>query len=89
MGMYESAGAINDDLKQLFGSINIKEFTKEQRERILDVMCRFGAVAKFRCRSNVAYDNFVTSCFKDISKVERVKLDNESDFTILRNTLVV
>ena len=61
MSMYESAERINNDLKQIFESSYYKEFTISQREYILNVMLRFGAVAKFRCRSNVAYDNFVNS----------------------------
>ncbi len=87
MTMYESARKINEDLKQLFSSVSINEFTKAQRERILDIMIRFGAVAKFRCRSNIAYDNFVSSCLAEIADTERVKINLEDEFTVLKTKM--
>jgi len=84
MSMYESAKKINDDLTQLFGSTNVENFTIEQRERILNILIRFGGVAKFRCRSNSAYDNFVNACFNNIATTERVKFDDDSKFSILQ-----
>ena len=87
MSMYESAQKINNDLNQLFNSCYIKEFTKEQRERILNIMIRFGAVAKFRCRSNTAYDNFVNACFNNIANCKRVPLKEGESFTVLQAEL--
>jgi hypothetical protein len=71
----------------LFSSVNLKEFSIEQRERVLNILIRFGAVAKFRCRSNTAYDNFVNACFHNIANTERVKFESGSDFTILQAKL--
>lgn len=88
MGMYESAERINNDLRQIFESSYYKEFTIEQREYILNVMLRFGAVAKFRCRSNTAYDNFVNACLKDIAKAKRVKEKENSEYEVLRAELL-
>jgi len=82
--MYESAGRINSDLRQIFESSYYKEFTIEQREYILNVMLRFGAVAKFRCRSNIAYDNFVNACLKDIATAKRIKEKENSEYEVLR-----
>ena len=84
MSMYESAERINNDLKQLFNSSYYKEFTIEQREWILNVMLRFGAISKFRCRSNVAYDNFVNACLRDIAQAKRVKENESSEYEVLR-----
>ncbi len=43
----------------------------------LNVLLRFGQVAKYRCRSNVAYKNFVTAC-----------LDG-SDYEVTNKTVVM
>lgn len=69
MGMYESAEKINIDLVSLFNSIPFENFTVKQREEILNIMIRLGVVAKFRCRSNVAYDNFISACFKGVASI--------------------
>lgn len=84
MSMYQSAELINKDLQSLFNTIPLNQFTKEQRSEILNIMIRFGAVAKFRCRSNTAYENFVCSCLNNIAKTNRVKVDDKSEFEILR-----
>lgn len=83
MSYYESAEKINTDLKQLFNTVYIREFTKEQRETILNLMIRLGAVAKFRCRNNSAYDNFIRACFEGIAKTKRVKIKPDDDFEVL------
>jgi len=84
MGYYEQAEGINKDLKDLFGSIPMKEFTERQREMLLNIFIRFGQVCKFRCRNNTAYDNFVSQCYKDIAEVKRVKADEDSEWETLR-----
>jgi len=84
MGMYESAKRLNEDLKGLFNSIPIEQFTNQQREEIVNIMLRFGAVAKFRCRSNTAYDNFSNACFENICVLKRVKKDEDNKFETLR-----
>ena len=84
--MYESADRINTDLKQLFGSTPLESFNVKQREEILNIMIRFGAVAKFRCRSNVAYENFINACLKDISNTKKVEL--KDGYTIVQADMV-
>ena len=84
MSMYESAERINKDLNNLFGSEQMSDFTNWQREQILNILIRFGAVAKFRCRSNVAYKNFVSSCFKDIAEVKEEQLKADDDYKIIK-----
>lgn len=60
MSMYEEAKKLNEILKM--------EFTeKEPSHTLLRAILRFGQVAKYRCRSNVAYKNFVTAVFEDIA----------------------
>lgn len=87
MSYYEQAKGINEDLKQLFGSINIEAFTPEQRERILNIILRFGRIAKFRCRSNSAYTNFSSECLKDLANVKWVEVEGK-DYETLRADLV-
>jgi len=87
MSMYESAKKINEDLKNLFNSMPINEFTEKQKEQILDIVIRFGSVAKFRCRSNTAYDNFVNACYEDIAITKRVLLEEGNDFKVLKAIL--
>ena len=84
MSMYESAQKINEDLRNLFGSIPINQFNTRQRQEILNILIRFGAVAKFRCRSNVAYENFVNACLRGIATTKRVVINEEREFSILQ-----
>jgi len=87
MSYYEQAKGINQDLTQLFNSIYIREFTIEQRERILNIMIRLGQVAKFRCRSNTAYDNFIRQCLDGIADAKRFPLKAGEEFEILTATM--
>lgn len=87
MSYYEQAEKINTDLKQLFNSVYIKEFTIQQREQILNLMIRLGQIAKFRCRSNIAYDNFINCCFKEIATCKRVPIREGEDYEVLTATL--
>ena len=89
MTLYESGQKINVDLKQLFNSIPLQQFTPEQRTEILNIIIRFGAVAKFRCRNNTAYDNFVSACFSDIATTSRVKMKEEDEYLVLRAEYVM
>lgn len=84
MSYHEQAEGINKDLKQLFESIPINQFSTRQRADILNIMIRIGQVAKFRCRSNTAYDNFINCCFKGIATTSRVKINETDDFEILK-----
>ena len=65
-----------------------KEFTKEQREMLLNIFIRFGQVCKFRCRSNTAYDNFVNCCFEDLAKAKRVKAEESDEWETLRAEII-
>jgi len=76
--MYESGSKINEALKAVLQGVD-----ESDKVLILDTMIRFGQVAKFRCRSNVAYENFVNACFKDIATIIREKPEH-LDFEILR-----
>ena len=51
------------------------------------MIIRFGSVAKFRCRSNIAYDNFVTACFKDVATVQRIALKPNDEFKVLKASM--
>ncbi len=88
MTMYESGRKINEDLQQLFNSVPIEQFNNEQRKRIIDLMLWFGSVAKFRCRSNVAYKNFCDSVFEKIAKIEHKVIDQEKGYTRLKAEMV-
>ena len=72
MSMYIEA----DKLKEQF-----KTFSEEQ----LNIVIRFGQVAKFRCRSNAAYRNFVEACFKGVAEIEEeIIQNNENNYVKIR-----
>jgi hypothetical protein len=85
MSYLEQAKGINEELLQLFNSINIKEFTPTQRENILNLIIRFGQVCKFRCRNNSAYDTFVGCCFSGIAETRRVQQEGSEWKTLRAN----
>ncbi len=69
MAMYEQAEKINQRLKSMFKGIEIRAKEDISEEAIADLFIRFGQIAKFRCRSNVAYKNFLDGCFKDLFEI--------------------
>lgn len=71
MTMYESASKINEELKKELATTDTATV-----ERLVNLMVRFGAVAKFRCRSNTAYNNFIEATIKDIGSTKRVNVGN-------------
>ena len=73
MTMYEKAKEINADLVNLFNSLPMAEFSLWQKEQILNILIRFGRVAKFRCRSNSAYKNFVSACLEEVAELQVIK----------------
>lgn len=75
MSYHEQAEGINKDIYD--------GITTQDKKKLINAILRFGQVAKFRCRSNAAYDNFATLCFKDIAELERVQPEG-LDFEILR-----
>lgn len=83
MSYQEQANKINEDLKNFFSS-DVQTLTKEQKEFILNMIIQVGQVAKFRCRSNVAYDNFISSCFSGIADCKRVGKNPDDEWLALR-----
>ena len=83
MTMYENAERINKEIKEFFNS-PLQQFNDEQKEWILNLVISVGQVAKFRCRSNVAFDNFIGSCFKEVAECKRVGKDEDSEWLSLR-----
>lgn len=81
--MYESAERINKEIKEFFNS-DFQSLPNKQREWILNMIISVGQVAKFRCRSNTAFDNFISSCFKDVAKCERVARNEGDEWASLR-----
>jgi len=67
MSMYEQASKLNKRFESMFNNIDIK---KADKEAIIDIIIRFGQVAKFRCRSNQAYKNFLDSVFQNIANIQ-------------------
>jgi hypothetical protein len=70
MSYHEQASKINQKLKEAFEGMDEETITK-----IVNSMLYFGQVAKFRCRSNSAYDGFTSAVFRDIKKTGRVHDD--------------
>ncbi len=83
MSYYEQAEHINKDLKQFLDS-DLQSLSNEQKEYLLNIIIQFGQVAKFRCRSNSAYDNFTRECFKNIAECKRVAANPGDEWATLR-----
>ena len=73
--MYEQADKLNCRFESMFNEMNIK---KADREAIIDLVIRFGQVAKFRCRSNTAYRNFLESTFRNLANIKEVEKQREN-----------
>ena len=52
-------------------------------KELVNVILWFGQVAKYRCRSNSAYDNFSKLVFDGIAELERKPLEGQ-EFEILQ-----
>lgn len=83
MSYYDQAERINKDLKDFMGS-PLQQLNNNQKEFILNMIIQVGQVAKFRCRSNTAFDNFINQCFKDIAESKRVVAKEGDDWATLR-----
>tara|TARA_Y100000310_G_C20643286_1_gene795157 strand:- start:193 stop:468 length:276 start_codon:yes stop_codon:yes gene_type:complete len=85
MSYHEQAEKINKNLKDIFKS-DIEgdhAMSKEDIKKLIDNIIWFGQVAKYRCRSNTAYDNFSKAVFEGIVELERTKLEGQ-EFEVLR-----
>ena len=76
--MYESAEKLNNIFKECLSPCD--ETTKAE---IINAVLWFGSVAKFRCRSNIAYENFVKSVFNEIITIKKEKPKN-LNFEVLK-----
>lgn len=83
MSYQQSAEYINKDLKSFIRFFRNTVMDEEKERQLLNTIIKFGQIAKFRCRNNTAYDNFVNQCFKDIAKTER-RQEGETDFRKLQ-----
>ena len=66
MSYTNAAEYINKELSSFIRETNLGI---RRTEKLLNLMIELGRVAKFRCRSNVAYRNFISECFRDIAVI--------------------
>ena len=66
MSYTEQAEQINVKLKFALGNV-----PEQQKKDIINALLWFGQVAKFRCRSNSAFDNFSKEVLRDIAEPTR------------------
>ena len=71
MSYQDQAEKINEVFKRIIPLTNF------QSNELLNAILRFGQVAKYRCRSNTAYDNFSKIVFKDIAELERQQVEGQ------------
>ena len=79
MSYLEQAEKINAMLKDGFAT--------NDKEKVINAFIWAGQVAKFRCRNNSAYENFMRYVLKDIAEAKYVPFKNdgsERDFEVLR-----
>ena len=55
--------------------------TKNLDQQTIDAIVRFGQVAKYRCRSNVAYIGFLRCVFDGIGEIKTEERKNEDGST--------
>ena len=83
MSYNEQAKRINTDLKDFFNS-PLQQLNERQKEFILNMVIAVGQVAKFRCRSNTAFDGFINQCFQDVAEIKRVQANPGDEWKTLR-----
>lgn len=87
MSYNEQATKINEKLKSAL--IGLKDTSlsdsgrKDEESNLVDAILWFGQVAKYRCRSNVAYDNFARMVFDGIVAIERQQIEGQ-EFAALK-----
>lgn len=76
--MYTQASKINGRLKNVVDKLGFGKLDGD--DDLLTELCntiiRFGQIAKFRCRSNAAYKNFVDSCLKGVAEVSEEDMEH-------------
>ena len=84
----ESAEKINEKLKAALKGVDVPE---EVLSELIDSFIWMGQVAKFRCRNNTAYENFVRLCLRDIAEAKYLPMGAgfKDDFETLRVTKVI
>ena len=83
MSYNEQAEKINKDLKDAFVTMKHPQIEEEGKIKLVNAILWFGQVAKYRCRSNTAYDNFSKLVFDGIAELERKPLEGQ-EFEILQ-----
>jgi len=84
MGMYEKAKELNEEFLTIFSGQCLDDASDEFKEKIIKTIEKFGRVAKFRCRSNTAYKNFITAVFENICSFEEKQITHgDRTFTVL------
>lgn len=78
MSYQEQAEKMNEKLKDTLETLHMFD-----KNKLINTILWFGQVAKFRCRSNAAYDNFCKCVFEGIVDIERTKKEG-MDFEILQ-----
>ena len=77
MSYQEQGEKLNSEFKKCLNEIDLDGKDIYLRD-LIDAILRFGQIAKFRCRSNVAYDNFCNVVFKDIVSIERRLVEGQT-----------
>ena len=85
MSYTEQAEKINIVIKEILKRMEEKpeQICKNDIKSLINQIIHFGQVAKYRCRNNIAYDNFSKEVFKDIVELERIKPEF-LEFDVLR-----
>lgn len=74
---------LNDNLKRLFKD---KTFTSSDKEELANMFIEFGRIVKYRCRSNIAYKNFLNVVFDGVVKIREqpVKTEFGKEFIVFK-----
>jgi hypothetical protein len=82
LSYYKQADNLHEKFKELLDGMS-----DEKKTLFIDTILYFGQVAKYRCRSNTAFDNFSSQVFRKIAHLDRS--DTGLDFPILHVVRIV
>ena len=82
MSYQEQADKMNKRLKELYAQSAAGMTTADWHE-LINLVLWYGQVAKFRCRSNAAYDNYARAVFRDLAEIQRAALQGQ-EFEVLQ-----